>query len=209
VRTVPADTNPDLWAERLPLEQLDPDGLTGRTRGLIVSVSDLGDDSFEGLLAVLACPVLDRVDIDRVVGRDQFCATVAVMRECRSRDIGVRVRFATELASMRSAWAHLISRPPEQPLRFDLYRRHGPGFVQVVDDRPDHDLRITFDDPNDIDLFNALDRPTPVVEVDGDRLAVLDRFDLVATVDDTAVMIVPRIKRWPIPLDDLFQPPVA
>ena len=45
--------------------------------------------------------------------------------------------------------------------------------------------------------------------LDAERLQSLVDLDLAVVVDDVAVSIVPRIKRWPVPHDDLFAPPTA
>lgn len=209
MKTLAPASQPELWAETVDLDQLDLTEPLPLRGGLVVTVAVLDDTVLDRLFTVLAYGRLDRVVVDAPVDRFAACAALALLRDCKGHDIDVVLDIAPEEAWFDGVAAHLAPREAGAPLRFDLYRRHGPGFVQVVDDRPGHNVRITFSDGDDIALLNALDRPMPVAVLDAERLQAFTELDLAVVVDDVAVSIVPRIKRWPVPHDDLFAPPTA
>ena len=206
MRTSVPDERSELWSRRVRLNDLDLD--VSQPGGLDVTVDQLDAAAFERVLVVLDDVRLDRVELDRIEEAD-VCRVIAVMRECQSRDVELILPTSPAIDAASESLAHLANRLSNGDQRLDLYRRHGPGFIQVVDDRPGRHRRIVFDDPGDVEMIVRLDRPTPVDRLESDRLATLRELDLVAVVDDLAVLTVARIKRWPVPLDDLFDPPTA
>jgi len=212
MRTLPADARSDLWSRLLDATEIELDDVDRWDHGVILTVPAVDQPTIEKVLAVLDFPMLDRVEVAAVVDRSSSCSVVALMRECASRDVPIAVTFALDLEPIAAGWAHLVTRAEDERMRFELARRHGPGFVQIVDDRPGRFVRITFDDPLDVDLIRRLERPCSIADLDTadrQRLDVLTQFDLVFSIDGTAVLVAPRIKRWPVPLDDLFDPPTA
>jgi hypothetical protein len=209
VKTLAPDARPDLWSTRVTLDDLESGATPHRAAGLIVHVPSFDSSMLDDVLELLDDPLLDRVEFGRPIARADACAAITALRECQSRDVAVRFEFADDVVALADQWTHLAPPAAGERRRLDLYRRHGPGFVQIVDDRPDHNVRIVFDDPADVELIVRLERPTSIVDVDTDRLAQLAGFDLVVEIDGVVVLAAARIKAWPVPLHDLFDPPTA
>lgn len=207
MRSVPPDTHPEWWATHVALDDVDPTTVGGR--GLIVDVDRLDAGSVARLVTALDIPTVDAVHLAPAITLANLVHAIVVLRECQSRDIDVDYAADAEVEPTVEAWMHLLPRDRAEPLRYTVYRRHGPGFVLVVDDRPDRNVRITFDDEGHCAFLVGLDTPAEVASLDAETLDMFVRFGLVAVVGGWAVGVVPRIRRWPVPLDDLFAPPTA
>ena len=83
-----------------------------------------------------------------------------------------------------------------------LYFRRGPGFLSVKDIRRSRRrMRITLDDPLELDLFDRVARPVEVGELTGLHRQLDDFLDagLVCRVGDLVVGLATHMRRWPIP----------
>lgn len=122
------------------------------------------------------------------------------------------LRRALELGLLFRDGRTYVSLPTWRvPVRMDepgqvygsFYHRRGPGFVIVMDRRDkEASARYTFDDPDLLATFDALQEPTPLDELTGvqqEAASLLACEGLALLADGRAVALPPRIQHWPVP----------
>ncbi|WP_327667422.1 RiPP maturation radical SAM C-methyltransferase [Streptomyces sp. NBC_00485] len=122
------------------------------------------------------------------------------------------LRRALELGLLFRDGRTYVSLPTWRvPVRMDepgqvygsFYHRRGPGFVIVMDRRDkEASARYTFDDPDLLATFDALQEPTPLDELTGvqqEAASLLAGEGLALLADGRAVALPPRIQHWPVP----------
>lgn len=156
------------------------------------------------LLGRLACRVA-RVEVTDAVPRDGAVAFLGFLREVTSYDMRATWSQADSWGDVHTL-RHLEGprEGPEQScwpnphVRWQNFARYGPGFVNVWDWRSTEgeEIRITIDDAATLEAWR---RGHGIVSATDPAIAELLEASLLWSDGTWATVIVPRVRRWPVP----------
>lgn len=150
------------------------------------------------------------------VGGRETAVAVQFLRECQSHGLATRWRTAGEEPAYDIRMLRHLPPPVEDAVEVGelrewragyaygmLYHRRGPGFLSVMDRRSrPASARFTLDHPDLLAAFDALLTATPVdtlSPVRREALGLLAQERLALVTDGWAVVLPPRLRRWPVP----------